>query len=203
MATVYMEQGKFEDALQNRSKAAQLDPLNARRHSNLADVLATLRRFDEEEQSINRAIALKPEVQSYYVDKIYCRMARFGDIDNVIPAIEEALRYCDTTEFILRNSSLTRYVPELPADSIIADFVEKQTADAPESSLFHGFSRIYLSHLDIIEGNEELARRQAENHSGDFIHWRGLLLSFAGECEEAIDCGMQAMELVETSECTP
>ena len=45
ISSVQIEQNKFEEALENLSKAADLDPLNAKRHYLVARVLRSLRRF--------------------------------------------------------------------------------------------------------------------------------------------------------------
>ncbi len=205
ISEVQIDQEKLEEALLNRRKAAQIDPLNARRHARLAYLLQSLRRFEEAEHSINRAIALNPEAQDYYEDKIDCLIARYGNIEKVRPVISEALKHCDTTKFVIRNYSLSKYMHDIQTDSIIADFLHKQSADTTKSNLFHGLPSTYLSHLDILEGYDDLAKKQSELYSDevDFFGWRGLLLSFVGDCENAIECGLREKELVEISECTP
>ena len=203
ISNVQEEQGKLEEALENRSKAAELDPLNARRHYNVASVLRSLRRFTEAEQSINRAIALNPEVQNYYESKIRGLIAQYGDIEKIKPVINEALKHCDTTEFVLENSALTSYLPQLRTDSITAAYIQTIKNDTTTGRLVPGLSFISLGHLDILENRPDEARKGASGYDGDFIGWQGILLSFAGDCENAIECGLKEKELVEIAECTP
>jgi non-specific serine/threonine protein kinase len=203
ISEVQIEQNKLEEALENLSKAADLDPLNARRHSNLADVLRSLRRFSEAEQSINRAIALNPEAQHYYESKINGLIAQHGDIERIKPVINEALKYCDTTEFILKNSALTSYIPQLKTDSIIAAYILTVVDDTTTGSLVPGRSSYSLGHLDILENKPDEARQRAKKYDGEHMGWAGLILSFAGDCEQAIESGLREKELVETTDCSP
>ena len=202
---VHSRQGRFEEAVENRSKAAELDPLNARRHANLADVLQDLRRFTEAEQSINRAIALEPETQSYYETKIECLISQYGDIEKAKPVISEALEHCDTTEFVIKNSSVTRYIPELQTDLIIADYIKKESADTSAHHIFANRPFWYYQHLDILEDHKDEARKMAGTYkpgaSDPFLGWQGLLLSFLGECDQAIECGVRNKELSSIDEC--
>ncbi|MEE9554053.1 MAG: protein kinase [candidate division Zixibacteria bacterium] len=192
ISSAQARQGKFEEALKNRKKAAELDPLNARRHAAIASVLRSLRRFNEAEQTINRAIALEPEVQYYYEDKIKGLVSHYGDIEKIKPVISEALEHCDTTEYVINNSGITRYIPDLQTVSIIASYIRKQKADTTKNHIFAGRSLYFFSHLDILEGYSEEARKMAEHKKSDKrMGWRGLLLSFLGECDEAIECVLE------------
>jgi len=198
ISEVQIEQGKFELALNNRRMAAELDPLNGRRHAALASVLEDIQKFTEAEQSINRAIVLEPEAQEYYEKKIEISLALFGDLEKVRPIISQALQHCDTTLFVLKNSSITRYIPELNTDSIIENYIERFRADTSKSKhIFLSYLPFfYRSHLDILENYEDEARMLAEwfRDREDFVGWKALLLSFLGECEQAIECGMKVKE---------
>jgi len=207
ISIVQIQQGKFKEALENRSKAAELDPLNARRHAAHAAVLQSLRRFTEAEESINRAIALEPEIQTYYEDKVDCLIAHYGDIEKVKPIISEALEHCDTTEFVIKNSWITRYIPDLKTDSIISDYILKEKADTSKVHLFADQPSVWRKHLDILEDYDDEARKRAKRYesmsSDAFIDWQGLLHSFLGECDRAIECGLRAKELTSIHECDP
>jgi TolB-like protein len=203
---VQSRQGKGEEAVRNRRKAAELDPLNARRHAKLAGALQDLRRFEEAEESINRAIALEPEVQSYYESKIGCLIAWYGDIEKVKPVISKALEYCDTTEFVIKNSWATRYVPELQTHSVIAKYISMAGADRTVGDLLRDRRIVYSQHIDIVEDYEDEARRWVEEYDGSdsFISWWGLLFSFAGECDQAIKLGLEYKASVgECVSCVP
>jgi tetratricopeptide (TPR) repeat protein len=199
ISSVQIEQGLFEEALENQRKAVELDPLNARRHSALASVLRSHRRFDEAEQTINRAIALEPDIQHYYEDKIEGLISQYGDIERIKPVISEALKHCDTTEFIIKNSWITRYIPDLQTDSIIANYIQKQTADTSEHYIFHGHQIIFYSHLDILEDYDDEARKLAERWGG-FVGSKGLLFSFFGECDQAVKFGLRDKEMISIDE---
>lgn len=199
-------QGKYEEAAVNQRRAVALDPLNARRYANLADLLQYLRRFTESEESIDRAIALEPETQIYYEVKIECLIARYGDVEKVRAVVSEALEYCDTTEFIIKNSSVTRYLPELKTASVVAAFVQSAGADTSTEHLFENRPFSYFQHMDILEDYEDEAGKIAKRYDGSdrFLQWYGLLLSFTGECDQAIELGLRYKELVgECVSCLP
>ena len=203
ISNVQRREGKYEEAFENRRKAAELDPLNARRHSRLSSVLKDLRRFTEAEESINRAIALEPTVQGYYESKIACLISHYGDIAKVEPVIDEALAYCDTTEFVIKNSSVTRYIPALQTESIIADFLQKHRADTTKAGPFTGRPYFYFQHLDILQDYEDEAGRMARWYDGNvmFADWQALLLSFAGDCDRAIELGIRNKDRDLENEC--
>jgi len=86
ISSIQMKRGQFKEALANRIKVAELDPLNASSHVSLGYVLMSLRRFDEADQSFSRAIVLEPDIQYYYENKIESLIAQFGDIDKCSPS---------------------------------------------------------------------------------------------------------------------
>jgi TolB-like protein len=203
ISSIQMQRGQYEEALANRSKAAELDPLNAKKHSSLGSALMSLRRFYEAEQSFSRAIALEPNIQYYYEDKIECLIAQYGDLGKVIPVVKEALRFCDTTEFVIKNSAVTRYINELQTDSIISAYIQRQRADTSAENLFHDRPFFWFSHLNILEGRQFEAKKQLQFYAMSsewFIGWRGLLHSFVGECDEAVKCGLRRKEVVSDGE---
>ncbi len=204
ISNVLVEQEKYVEALDNRIKAAQLDPLNPRRHTNLAKTLQILQRFDDAIESLDRSIALNPEAKNNYGTKISCLIAQYGDIEKVIPVLEKAFKNYDSIEYIFSYFEFSRYLPEYKMDSIASDFIKNQMKDTSEENLFKDISVNYMSKLDILEGNNEAARKQAKNNDeGTFVHWGGLLLSFAGDCEQAIEQGLQGKAFVEESDCSP
>jgi len=197
IALVQSRQGKFEQALENRRMAVDLDPLNARRQLRLSGALQRLRRFAEAEEVINRAIALEPEDQTSYEDKIDCVIARYGDIERVKPVVSAALVHCDTMLFIIKNSSVTRYIPELSTDSVIAHYVRIRRADKSKDHFFGDLPFWYFQHMDILEGYEAEARALVGRYDGSDKHleWHALLLSFLGECDQAIELGLRSRVL--------
>jgi TolB-like protein/class 3 adenylate cyclase/Flp pilus assembly protein TadD len=59
-------QGRWEDAVKNLEKAAELDPRNSMVLNDLAVLYDVLRRYDEEESVFDRAIAANPSSATYY-----------------------------------------------------------------------------------------------------------------------------------------
>src|SRR5207249_9201933 len=59
-------QGRWEDAVKNQEKAAELDPRNSKILQDLAVLYDVLRRDDEEESVFDRAIAANPRSATYF-----------------------------------------------------------------------------------------------------------------------------------------
>jgi TolB-like protein/class 3 adenylate cyclase/Flp pilus assembly protein TadD len=59
-------QGRWEDAVKNHEKAAELDPRNSSVLNDLAILYDVLRRYDEEESVFDRAIAANPSSTTYF-----------------------------------------------------------------------------------------------------------------------------------------
>jgi TolB-like protein/class 3 adenylate cyclase/Tfp pilus assembly protein PilF len=59
-------QGRWQDALKNHEKAAELDPRNSQILGELALLYDLLRRYDDEETVFDRAIAANPDSTTYY-----------------------------------------------------------------------------------------------------------------------------------------
>jgi TolB-like protein len=203
IASVQTDQNRLQEALENLSKAVDLDPLNDSRHSTLAKLLQSLRRFSEAEQSINRALALNPEVQWYYEYKIDGLIAQYGEIERIKPVITEALKYCDTSLFIYKHSALTRYIPELKTDSVLRSFFQRQVVDTYDAERFPELKWFSIGHLDMFENIPDEARRRTDVYDGMHPGWDGILFSFAGDCKQAVEAGLREKELVKTTDCSP
>ncbi len=59
-------QGRWQDAVENQEKAAELDPRNSKILNDLAILYDVLRRYDEEESVFDRAIAANPATATYF-----------------------------------------------------------------------------------------------------------------------------------------
>ena len=59
-------QGRWDDAVKNLEKAAELDPRNPRILGDLAVLYDLLRRYDEEEAVFDRAVAANPASATYF-----------------------------------------------------------------------------------------------------------------------------------------
>jgi TolB-like protein/class 3 adenylate cyclase/Flp pilus assembly protein TadD len=59
-------QGRWEDAVKNLEKAAELDPRNSMVLNDLAVLYDVMRRYDEEESVFDRAVAANPSSATYY-----------------------------------------------------------------------------------------------------------------------------------------
>lgn len=63
--SIARRQGRWEDAVKNLEKAAELDPRNPKILNNLSDVYDLLRRYDDELAVFDRAVAVNPGTRDY------------------------------------------------------------------------------------------------------------------------------------------
>jgi tetratricopeptide (TPR) repeat protein len=202
-----IRQGNVNEALENRRKAAELDPLNTKRHTGLCSYLRYARKFDEALRSVDRAIALEQDKPSHYSEKISLYASWYGEIDSVLPIALEALKHCDTSEFARDNWWLGRYTTILPWDSLVSEYI--QEIREKDSSNYRGIYDLYeaLGDSEMIgvyadsakDSLVNLYNDQPENpnHPSNY----GSLLSYLGECELAIEMGLKAKELLSIEEC--
>lgn len=206
IAKAKRQQGRFEEALVDQNKATILDPLSPHRHYLLAELFTDLKRYDEAEESIDRAIAMRPKASSFYSQKITNLIHWHGNIEIVKPVINDALTNCDTIQFISRNWWLTRYLPELEWHPIMVDYVHRKFADTTDYSppnpidIFNWTEdlTIFKDRIDEIQEEVEQAN-EFYNNTGSNLNL-GILLSLLGECDKGIEYGLIAKEMLPIEE---
>lgn len=83
----------WNDSLTNLKLASQLDPLNARYLTIVADTYEGLRRYDEAIQTLDRVIALSPGTPDVLVQRGYVHLKKTGgmeDLRRVVSSIDPA-----------------------------------------------------------------------------------------------------------------
>ena len=210
IAYVYLRQGRFEESKELLQKAVELDPLNSELHLELTQPLRFLRDFKQAEQSINRAIALEPTVPMFYKNKADLMRDWTGDISTIKPIFQEALKHSDTVKVITLFSGYEKYIPEFPWDSVFTSEKDKFLDTAKFDSGYYFGNFMYYSE----SGNETLAKIYADsakeeakmyyekNYENPFvISGYGMLLSYIGECDKAMEQGEKAKEVLSVDEC--
>lgn len=210
IAFVQMRQGRFSESQSNYRRAAELDPLEARRHSELASCLGLTRSYDEMEASINRAIALEPSRSGHYSAKIYYYGTRYGDLDKMEQFARQTLKHVDTLSLFSENSWLFfRRLPDLPLDSLFARHLRelRNTAKPQDFHLnvsfmyrLRGDSALALAHADSARQLLEIA---IDDQPDDphLVSPLGGVLAILGECDRAVEMGHRAMDLLSVDKC--
>lgn len=80
---VQRRKAAWKDSLTNLRLACQLDPLNARYLTLLADTYEGLRRYDDAQQTLDRVIALAPDTPDVLVQQAYLRFKQTGSTEEL------------------------------------------------------------------------------------------------------------------------
>ncbi|MCX5753047.1 MAG: hypothetical protein NTW97_05300, partial [Candidatus Krumholzibacteria bacterium] len=91
--------GKWQEALRHFEDSRRLFPRNYNLYSDcLGYTNAAMRRFDEAEQNLDKAISLAPQISLGYLFKAHVLVARNGDIDSAKQVMLEMLRLASKPE---------------------------------------------------------------------------------------------------------
>ncbi|MBI5267116.1 MAG: protein kinase [candidate division Zixibacteria bacterium] len=223
IALVQWRQGRLDEAADNYSRAAELDPLNAAVHATRASFLGFQQQFHEAEQSINRAIALEPKVAYHYMVKINSFSSRYGDWGKIREVIREALTNGVDSSDVITIPMQWDWMPfGLSPDSMFAglnlqidSFADKFRAyvrpriNADEYYAFTTLAGAYRAAGNAVVAKALLdtARIELKKHLStypDDPHGEsllGLILAEQGFCNEAIEAGIRGKELLSIAKC--
>ncbi len=220
IALVQMRQGKFDEANENYTRAAQLDPLNPTVHASRANCLQFTRSYAEAEKAIDRAIALEPSRTDWYVQKMNLYASRYGDMEKIRTVAAAAEREVDPRELFQlawwqlgflggQSKEVVVGTTVFPVDSIIT-LLENNRRDQMEPEVYYGS----LAHAYGATGHAELstvywdsARVVLETHlqdSPDDPHrtsMLGYVMACLGKCEEAEKLAEQGKEMLSIAKC--
>ncbi|MEE8583455.1 MAG: protein kinase, partial [Acidobacteriota bacterium] len=87
---VRRRQGRFEDAAANLRKASELDPRSAEAYSELGETYLLMRRWDEAEEHVDRAISLNPEYVAAYGSKAHLYLGSEGNVGKARAVLKTA-----------------------------------------------------------------------------------------------------------------
>ena len=220
IAFVHFRQGRFDEADENFSKAAELDPLNPAIHSSRSQFFRFRRMFSEAEQSIDRAIALDPKRPYSYLEKLWVYISRYGDWNENREVVQEALSHVDTLEFVQVLLPWVAYTDGLSLDSLFAGrtlkynsffdrFREKyrkeMEADMFYRSLAHGYRDAGNAALTAVYFDS--ARMAIDKElkivpdNPYLVSALGSVLAYLGSCKQAIELGIRGKELLSIAKC--
>ncbi len=210
IAFVRGRQGRNLEAQENFRKAVELDPINPVRHSELSYAFQCTHSFADAEQSIKRAIALAPKEARYYKSLIQIYARWYGEWPKIEPVVVEALKQVDDTlELFKDNWWLVDWLPDLPWEKILSDYIE-QKRDTMDLNMYYinvswGHYVLKDSARALIYLDSSIRLQQgwdAEQSEEPFtISFLGAAFALRGDCERAIKLGQKGKELLSIDEC--
>ena len=209
IAFVRGRQGRNLEAQEIYQKAAELDPINPIRHSELSYSLECTHSFADAEQAIRRAITLKPDDAIFNTKLIQINVRRYGDWTKIKPVVMEALKHVDTLEFISNSWWLAQWLPELPWEKLVNDYIERKR-DTADLALY--YENVAWGHFALKDSTKALLyidsslkvqeqsvmKKPEEPFATSFL---GLTCAVRGDCERAIELGQKGKELLSIDEC--
>ena len=96
---VQRRQGKFEQAMTNLKKAAELNPLSYGEPEDIALTYGYMRKYAEVEYYFDRAITLAPDNPSAYSEKSWLYLLSEGDTKKARKVLREATGKADVSQF--------------------------------------------------------------------------------------------------------
>jgi tetratricopeptide (TPR) repeat protein len=131
---IYRRQGKWEEAIANLQRAAELDPRDATRLVVLGGTHQSLRRYGEAERYYDKALAVEPEYEGAAYSRANGRFRRDGDLEPLrayVSAYPDAHRRRRGLEVLNRN-----YPAALAAVSQLEDEIIEGIAWYDPKSLY-------------------------------------------------------------------
>jgi len=205
---VQMRQGHFRESALNFRKAAELDPLNPTRHRAVAMPLRFMRSFGEAINALDRAIALDSRSAEIWQDKLGVITSWQGDQDAIGKIIDEALRYCDSVEFLSGEVLLMEHFPDFPWQRIMRDFRARFRNWQPfdyysrlaQMNYFLGDSILTAAYSDSVRITLEKKISESPD-DWESVSELGAVFSVSGDCEQAIEYGRLGMDSLSVDKC--
>jgi serine/threonine-protein kinase len=200
---IYRRQGKWEEAIANLQRAAELDPRVAYLFADLGDTYRILRRYDEAERSYDKALAIEPDYGGAAYSRAWTRMVRDGDLEPMrayVSAYPEAHLRRRGLEVLNRN-----YPAALAALSQVEDSIIIGQWNYIPLPLSSGLIHLFAGQTELARAAFDSARVFLEaavaDRPDDERRHRSLGLVYAGlgMKEAAVREGQMAVDLMPMS----
>jgi tetratricopeptide (TPR) repeat protein len=200
-------QGRFEEALQSMQKAAELDPLDAGKKFDVGLILWMMRRYEEADAVMERAVAQAPDVVGGYALRYFVNLSWHGSLHRaraILGQIPESMRTHPWSAAAWSGAEYNEGNYEAALEHL---------APVPDDMFFLG-GIIGLQRAQIYDaaGDEEKAhaayeyvrgfyKKKIEVNPADYSSHSGLGVALAGlgRKEEAIRAGRRSVELCPVS----
>ncbi len=200
---IYRRQGKWQEAIANLQRAAELDPRDATLFLELGWTHGFLRRYDEAERYYDKALATEPEYEDAVYLRAQNRFRRDGDLEPLrafVSAYPDAHLRRRGLEVLNRN-----YPAALAALSQLEDEIIVEYFDYGPKSLFSGLTHLYAGQAELARAAFDSARVLLEaavsERPDDQRRHQSLGLAYAGlgMKEAAVREGQMAVDLMPVS----
>jgi tetratricopeptide (TPR) repeat protein len=207
---VQRRQGKFEQAVANVKKAAELDPRSKTLAYEVATTYRVMRKYTEAEYYSDRAIFLAPDWPAAYSVKAWLYLVSEGDTKKARKVLQEATGKADVSQLVadlvwldISDGDYQTALDRLPrpnafidasgSNDIISNFLTKAEIygllNQPQLKL-----ACYDSARIILENDE-----QSRPSNAPFLGPLGLAYAGLGRKQEAIREGKKGVELLPVS----
>jgi serine/threonine protein kinase/tetratricopeptide (TPR) repeat protein len=205
---VQRRQGKFEQAVTNLKKAAELDPRSNKMAAELAFTYEVIRKYPEAEYYFDRAISLAPDWPVAYSGKAWLYIYSEGNTKKARKVLQEAIGKADVSQLVpdlvgldILDGDYQTALGRLPGLAAFIDGSNDTISYFSTKAVIYGLlnqPELKVAYFDsariILENKVQLRPGEALFHSRLGIVYAGL-----GRREEAIREGKKAVELLPVS----
>ena len=195
---IYRRQGEWENAVKQLESAATLNPRNYDIMFDLGNTLNLMRRYNDAERYLNRAIALEPDIDKAYSGKVELCVSRDGNTQMARLVVEQAAEFVAPVKLV----NLWTYLEKIDGNYQTA----LQHLSIQYDSLFYYLDKAETYSLmkqpAMAIANYDTAKTRfafyAEQFPESAVFQAGLGLAFAGLGEKAaaIQAGDKAVALL-------
>ena len=213
-ADIDVRQGRYEESIRGFERAAILDPRNPKILLDLQAIFIKLRRFREDEQTIDRIMNLEPDEQGLKVWKAYDAMGEKADLKNLLNVLETlpaALK--DRADIISSRFQAAVFARDWTnAEEILGHSANEEFffTDTPGAKVPRKCLEIWLARLRgrnpatevRFTADRDQLKRNVEAHPEDavLLSMLGIIDAALGRKEEAIQEARRAVEMLPISE---
>jgi len=213
-AVVDVRQGRYEESIRGFERAAIMDPRNPKILVDLEAIFFKLRRFRQDEQTIDRIMKLEPDEQGLKVWKAYDAVGEKADLNNLLNVLETLpAPLKDRADIVSSRFQAAVFARDWTnAEEILNHSASEEFffTDTPDAKLPRNCLKIWLARLrgrnPAIEigfvAERDQLKRNVEAHSGDavLLSRLGIIDAALGRKEEAIQEAKRAVEMLPISE---
>jgi tetratricopeptide (TPR) repeat protein len=205
---VQMRQGRFDDAIGNFQRAAELDPLNPTRYQLLTWFLPFIYQYEQAEWAIDQAIWLDRTRPDFYADKIFLYALWYGDLDKLRQVVDDAKDYVNPMAIAFAQK-WDFGIFGVPDDSLLLHFAKASTGKVAPHGLYSGLAKIYQR-----KGRHDMAAAYADSariilemliekvpNEADLHVRLSFALAHLGQYDAAIKEAQRAKELESVDDC--
>jgi Flp pilus assembly protein TadD len=213
-AVVDVRQGRYEESIRGFERAAILDPRNPKILLDLEAIFFKLRRFRQDEQTIDRIMKLEPDEQGLKVWKAYDALGEKADLKNLLTVLETLpAPLKDRADIISSRFQAAVFARDwTKAEEILGHSANEEFSftDTPGAKVPRRCLEIWLARLRGRNPATEIRftaardqlERNVEAHPEDavLLSMLGIIDAALGRKEEAIQEARRAAEMLPISE---